>query len=131
MGLALSDELRLTAQPLMVLERSNRGADLRRLREIVREHGVTLILIGNPLRLDGSSGPMAAEVARFAARVARETGLPVELADERLSSWEAGEVHQELGVSKKRKAAPADDIAAAIFLRDYLNRERDATPAKR
>jgi putative pre-16S rRNA nuclease len=122
-GLALSDELRLTARPLATFERTNRRDDLRRLREIIRKHGVKEIVVGHPVRLDGSAGEMAAEAERFAARVEKETGLPVELVDERLTSWEARET---LAETKPRpgKERLLDDIAAAIILRDYLERVR-------
>ena len=129
-GLALSDELGLTAQPLETLERTNRRNDLRRLREVVRKHAVGRIVVGNPVRLDGASGEMAEEVARFAQRVQKELGLPVEMADERLSSWEA----QETAVSSKAKRgkpkAGIDAVAAAVMLRDFLEREQKRKPTK-
>ena len=129
-GLAVSDELHLTAQPLATLTRTNRRADQRRLRDVVREQRVTHIVIGHPLRLDGSAGPMAEEAARFAARLARELRLPVELVDERLTSWDAGELLAASGGSArnkpgaKRNSGAVDDVAAAIILRDYLERRR-------
>lgn len=121
-GLALSDELRLTAQPLATLTRTNRRNDLGRLRNLVRKHGVSCILVGHPLHLDGTSSPMAAEAARFARRLHKELGLPVELADERLTSWEAGQI---LAGSKPKKRArtPVDPVAAAVLLRAYLERQ--------
>ncbi len=128
-GLALSDELHLTAQPLATLARTNRRDDLRRLRELVRKHGVRQIVVGHPLRLDGSASEMAAEAERFAARVEKELGLPVELVDERLTSWEARETVAE---TKPRpgKERSLDEIAAAVILRDYLERERVRRAAK-
>lgn len=119
-GLAISDEMGLTAQPLRTLARTNRRNDIRRLREIARQHGVRLIVVGHPVHLDGTESEMAAEAARFAARLRKELGLPVELADERLSSWEAQQVLTETG--KKRSSNAVDDVAAAVILRDYLVR---------
>lgn len=119
-GLALSDEMLLTAQPLRTLQRTNRRNDLRRLRELAREHGVARILVGHPLNMDGTAGPMAAEAARFAKRLHKELGLPVELVEERLSSWEAAQTLQQTK-SRGRRPAKADDVAAAIILREYLN----------
>ena len=118
-GLALSDELQMTAQPLQTLMRTNRRNDLRRLREIARKHEVRRILVGHPLHLDGGESEMAAEAARFARRVEKELGLPVELADERLSSWEAHQMFAETS-RKQRRRRVVDEIAAAIILRDYL-----------
>lgn len=148
-GLAVSDELRLTAQPLATLERENRAADLRRLREIARRNGVRLILVGHPLRLDGSAGEMASEVERFAARIGKALGIPVELVDERLTSWEAQQTvaatrarsrHGNAGAHKLPGAAKTmahrprrshaagqrgaiDSVAAAVLLREYLERQ--------
>jgi putative holliday junction resolvase len=118
-GLALSDELGLTSQPLTTLPRTNRRDDLRRLRLLARENKVRQIVVGLPLRLDGSAGDMAEEVVRFATRITKELGLPVEMFDERLSSWEAGQTE----VSSTRSEyhdVHRDEIAAAIILRDYL-----------
>jgi putative Holliday junction resolvase len=120
MGLALSDELGLTAQPLVTLERSNRRNDLRRLREICRIHAVAHILVGHPVHLSGEAGGMAAEATRFAARLAKDLGIPVELVDERLTTWEAEQTMAQMNSSARRKRRALDPIAAAILLREYL-----------
>lgn len=124
MGLALSDELQMTARPLATWERTNRRADLARLREACREHRVRIVVVGLPLRLDGSAGEMADEARRFAERLRKHLGLPVELADERLSSWEAqcaAAEPESLAHAAKRKDTGLDARAAAVFLRDYLS----------
>jgi putative Holliday junction resolvase len=121
-GLALSDELQLTAQPLLVLQRVNRRDDLRRLRDICRKQGVARILVGHPLHMTGEAGEMAEEAARFAARLRKELGIEVDLVDERLTSWEATRMIAETGSSSRRKDRSLDDVAAAIFLREYLER---------
>lgn len=121
-GLAVSDELQLTARPLATLKRINRRSDIRRLREMARAHAVGLIVVGHPLQLDGATGPMTAEVARFAARLAKELGVPVESSDERLSSWEAEQFLREH--STGRRKPDLDQVAAAIILRDYLARTK-------
>jgi putative Holliday junction resolvase len=123
LGLAISDEMGLTARPLATLERVNRRDDLRRLREIVRKNDVRRIVVGQPLHLDGAQSEMAEEAARFAARIQKALGLPVELADERLSSWEAEQVMAETG-TKKRGRGRRDQVAAAVILRDYLARAK-------
>jgi len=131
MGLAVSDALRMTARPLTVCQRTNRRGDLARIREICRRHGVGTIVVGWPLRLDGSAGEMARETEAFAKRLRQEVGLPVELMDERLSSWEA---QQTLGQTSRGKLSAKgetlDDVAAAVILRDYLERLR-ARPSAR
>ena len=120
-GLALSDELGLTARPLATIPRVNRRADLRRLRQICKENSVARAIVGHPLHLSGEAGEMAAEAARFAARLRKETGIETELVDERLTSWQAQQLAGETS-SKRRKGGPLDDVAAAILLREYLER---------
>ena len=83
---------------------------------------MTHIIVGHPLHMTGEVGEMAQEAARFAARLETETGVGVELVDERLTSWEAKQTVAETRVRRKRKTI--DDVAAAILLRDYLERTR-------
>jgi putative holliday junction resolvase len=134
-GLALADAETRMPQPLSTLERINRNEDMRRLRELVREHGVKQIVVGLPLRLDGSPGEMAEEVERFAQRVRKQIGVPVEMVDERLTSWEAERLMEEiqgrfirdekLTGGKKSKSVQAkmtvDSVAAAVILKEYLD----------
>ena len=136
MGLAIADAESRMARPLSTLERINRNEDMRRLRELVRDHGVRQIVVGLPLRLDGTRGEMAEEAERFAQRVRRQIGVPVELMDERLTSWEAERLLEEVqgrfihdekratgGKLKKAQAKMAvDAVAAAVILKDYLER---------
>lgn len=118
-GLALSDELGLTARPLGTLVRTNRANDLRRLRDACRAHAVGRILVGRPVHMDGSAGEMADEAQRFAARLAKELGIETEMVDERLTSWEAERMLA--GTSpQSRKRKPLDALAAAVLLRDHL-----------
>jgi putative Holliday junction resolvase len=123
-GLAISDDLQLTAQPLLVMNRVNRREDLRRLREICRKQGVARILVGHPLHITGEAGEMAQEASRFAARLRKGLKIEVHLVDERLTSWEAAQMTAETGSAAHRKASSLDDVAAAIFLREYLDRHR-------
>ncbi|MGA8870785.1 MAG: Holliday junction resolvase RuvX [Candidatus Acidiferrales bacterium] len=125
-GLAVSDELRLTAQPLKTLERKNRAEDVRRMREICREQGVARIIVGHPVHMTGEAGPMAEEAARFAARLKKELGIEVELLDERLTSWEAEQMVAGTRSSRGKDRAALDDVAAAILLREYLDRQSPA-----
>lgn len=123
-GLALSDKLRLTAKPLATIVRTNRREDLRRLREICRKHEAAQIVVGHPVRMSGEAGAMAEEAARFAARLEKELGIPVELQDERLTSWEAEQMIAKTKPSPLRKRRAFDEVAAAILLREYLERKR-------
>src|SRR5256884_6498073 len=141
-GLAIADAETRMAQPLSTMERVNRNEDMRRLRELVREHNVKHIVVGLPLRLDGTRGEMAEEAERFAQRVRKQIGMPVEMVDERLTSWEAERLLEEvqgrfihedkLTGSKKTKSVQAkmtvDAVAAAVILKEYLDRqEKTAT----
>jgi putative holliday junction resolvase len=132
-GMAIADAQTALAQPLGTLDRINRNEDMRRLRELVREHGVRQIVVGLPLRLDGTRGDMAEEAARFGQRVHKQMGLPVEMVDERLTSWEAERLLEEqqgrtihAASSKQRKKENpklgVDAMAAALILKEYLDR---------
>jgi putative Holliday junction resolvase len=130
-GLALSDESGVTARPFATWTRINRRRDLARFRELARQQGVRRIVVGLPLHLDGSASEMSEEAKSFAARVEKALGLPVEMMDERLSSWEAkqavsGNQSRDRAHSPRsgRTAKPLDDVAAAVILRDYLERQR-------
>ena len=131
-GLAIADPEARLPRPLNTLERVNRNEDMRRLREIVREHRVRQVVVGLPLRLDGTRGEMAEEAARFGTRVHKQLGLPVEMVDERLTSWEAERLLEEQsgrvlrtekGTSRRSRQAKAisvDSMAATVILQDYL-----------
>ena len=133
-GLAIADAETLLPRPLLTLERVNRNEDMRRLRELANEHGVRQIVVGLPLRLDGTRGDMAEEATRFAARLRKQLGLPVDMFDERLTSWEAerlleeqsGRVlHDAKHPKKELKTARAsvDAVAAAVILKEYLENQ--------
>jgi putative Holliday junction resolvase len=134
-GLAIADCKARLAEPLDTLERVNRNEDMRRLRELARDHGVKQVVVGLPLRLDGTRGEMAEEAERFAVRLRKQIGVPVEMVDERLSSWEAERLMEEMqgrrirdkaAHEKKSKAAQGkvsvDAVAAAVILKEYLGR---------
>lgn len=108
----------------MILQRANRREDLRRLRDICTKHAVARILVGHPLHLTGEAGEMADEAARFANRLRKELGIEVDLIDERLTSWDAAQMIADSGSAARRKKSALDDVAAAIFLREYLERHR-------
>ncbi len=141
-GVAIADAEARMAKPLSTLERVNRNEDMRRLRELAREHGVTQIIVGLPLRLDGSRGEMAEEASRFAERVRKQIGVPVEMVDERLTSWEAQRMLEEEGGRVMKAPArtnlrdydkawrkpkmegrmTVDAMAATVMLKEYLTR---------
>jgi putative holliday junction resolvase len=136
-GLAIAESRQGVARPFTTLERINRNEDMRRLRELVRQQGVRFVLVGLPLRMDGTRGEMAEEAERFAERVRKQVGVAVEMMDERLTSWEAErQLEEQFGrrsksaeASSKKKAnekTSVDSMAAAILLREYLGRQDSA-----
>ena len=120
LGLAISDELGLTARPLATLSRVNRRQDMRRLRDLCRQYGVAHILVGHPLHISGEAGEMAQEASQLAARLEKELGIETELVDERLTTWAAEQTLAETKSPSRRSRKPLDDVAAAILLREYL-----------
>jgi putative Holliday junction resolvase len=138
LGLALSDEQGVTSRPFAIWTRINRRRDLARLRDLVRHYTVRRIVIGLPLHLDGTHSDMSAETKGFAARVEKTLGIPVEMVDERLSSWEAEQtVRANKSIAPTHSAAKRhagrkrqttfDDVAAAVILRDYLRQIHSQT----
>ena len=140
--MALADSEARIAEPCTTLERINRNEDMRRLREFARDHHVKQIVVGLPLRLDGTPGEMADEASRFAERLRKQLGLPVELVDERLTSWEAERILEEEmgrrithietrdGRKKSNRISDGkyttDAVAAMVILREYLARTSNA-----
>jgi putative Holliday junction resolvase len=120
-GLALSDELGWTAQPLTTLRRAGLVADLRALCQLIQEHGVTELVLGHPLCLNGTAGPAARAAEEFAAALREATGLPVHLWDERLSTVAAERVLLEAGLSRRRRHQVIDRAAAAFILQGFLD----------
>ena len=128
-GLALSDELGLTAQGLPTLERRNKRTDLAALAALARERGVTEILMGNPLHLSGNAGRQSEWVREFADALAKHTRLPVRLWDERFTTAEAMRVLRASGMGIQKRAAAVDRLSAVILLQSYLDSVRFTRPA--
>lgn len=119
-GLALSDELGLTAQGLETMQRAGIRVDLARLSDLASERGVTLILVGNPLHMNGSEGSQSAWAREFAEKLRSRTGLAVRMWDERLTTVEAERVLRQSGISQQKRGAAVDRLAAVILLQSYL-----------
>jgi putative Holliday junction resolvase len=126
-GVAVSDPLGITAQGLETMQRRNRRTDMEALKKLLAEHGVTRIIVGLPLHLSGRAGARAEEAQAFAARLERETGIAVELFDERLTTAEALRALRETGAGLAQRRAAVDRMAATILLQSYL----DAAGAQR
>ena len=120
-GVAVSDELGLTAQPVLTLERRrNRREDLRSLARLCRRFGVVGIVVGNPLHLSGEMSDQAKKIQEFAAELGELAGLPIHLWDERLTSHEAHQILYEAGHARQEHRRLVDQVAATLILRSFL-----------
>ena len=121
MGIALSDELRLIAQPLEFIPAEPFAAFLDRLKELLREKEVDLVLVGMPRNMDGSYGPAALKVQAFVAAVRDAVAVPIQTWDERLTSVQAHRFLRQAGVRREQRKQRVDGTAAAILLQSYLD----------
>ena len=120
-GLAISDGLSITAQGLPTLQRRNKRADLAALGKLIQERAVTQVLMGNPLHMSGTEGRQSEWAREFAGALAKHTGVPVELWDERLTTVEASRVLRQSGIGIEKRAAAVDRLSAVILLQSYLD----------
>ena len=120
-GLAISDELGITAQGLPTLQRKNNRTDLAALHNLVREKAVDLILIGDPLHMSGDAGSQAQNARQFSELLARHTGKDTQLWDERLTTVEASRVLRDSGIGIEKRAKAIDRLSAVILLQSYLD----------
>jgi putative Holliday junction resolvase len=129
-GVALSDELGWTAQPLETFERRTLDRDVAHVASLVQAHAVGTVVLGFPLQMDGREGPAIQAMRNFAVHL--EQGLPVPLVlwDERLTTKAAEDLLIAADVSRKKRKGAVDRVAAAILLQSYLaSREEAARPA--
>ncbi len=124
-GVALSDELGMTAHPLCTLTRKNRKVDLVAISDLVSLHKVKRVIIGLPISLDGSIGEHAKKVQKLAQRLQNVIKIPIELCDERFTTAEAEAILQELNKNAKEQKDIIDQVAAVIILREYLEKRRE------
>jgi putative Holliday junction resolvase len=119
-GLAVTDELGLTAQGLATYYRSNKKADFDHFRRVIKQYGVTEIVMGLPLRMSGVEGIQAEKVQAFAEELRHRFKLPVQLFDERLTSVEANRLLRETEMSTRRRSEVVDQLAAVLILQAFL-----------
>ena len=122
-GVAISDDARRMAVPLGTV-RTGAPADVRAIADLVREHGVTLVVVGHPLLLSGEAGDRALHAERFAAAIGEALDVPVLLQDERLSTVEAGRALRESGASGRDRRRTIDRSAATVILQAWLDTDR-------
>jgi len=125
-GVAISDALGLTAQPIETIERSGENKlrrSLARIAEIVREKDIKKIVVGLPINMDGRSGERAALTLEFVEKLKLRVDIPIVMQDERLTTVEADEILDESGVKKQDRKQFIDQIAAGIILKEYMEKE--------
>jgi putative holliday junction resolvase len=120
-GLAISDETEMLATPLLTVEVNGLKEAVARVAEHARARGAVRIVVGLPLNMDGTAGPMAEEVREYCRRLGEATGLPVEFWDERLSSGQAERVLLEADLSRARRKQVRDKLAAQLILQGFLD----------
>lgn len=125
MGIAVSDELKLIAQPLEYIPAEPAAQFFTRLQQIILEKEVELILVGLPRNMDGTYGPAAQKVEEFIQALSNFISVPIRTVDERLTSVQANRVLIAGGVRRDKRKSKVDPMAAAILLQAYL----DARPA--
>lgn len=128
-GLALSDPEANLAFPAGTLRSTGRRADVAALCELIRERGVSRVVVGHPRHMDGRRGPEAEAAERFADALGQAAEIPVDLLDERWTSVEAERSLREMGHNSRRAREHVDEVAAALILRTYLALRQQQTPS--
>ena len=122
-GVAVSDELGITAQGVGVVRRVGGRRDLEAIADVLRPYAPERLVVGLPLNMSGTEGPQAARVRAFANDVATHLGLPLEFWDERLTTVAAERTLLEADVSRRRRREVIDKVAATLILQGYLARK--------
>ena len=119
-GTAVSDALGLSARPVETIRRSSNEHDIARLQALVADLDVEAVVVGLPLRMDGTVGDAAANTLRFVERLKAALAVDVFTQDERLTSYEAEQMMIERGFSREARRARSDEFAALLILEDFL-----------
>ena len=125
MGIAISDELGMIAQPLEFIPAQPLAAFLDRLKEIIQQKQVELILVGMPRNMDGSYGPAALRLKEFLAVLEEAVPVPIKTLDERLTSAQAHRFLTEAEVRGRQRKGKVDKSAAAVLLQSFLDSRSD------
>ena len=126
-GVAISDELLLTAQAKEIIRRKEENKlrkTLARIEELIEEYGVEKIVLGLPVHMDESPSERSELCLEFKEKIERRTGIPVEMLDERLTTVEADAIMDEVGIKGRERKEYVDMIAAQIILQDYLDNKK-------
>jgi putative Holliday junction resolvase len=124
-GLAISDEDKLVSTPLKTINKKNNSNFINDIKEIILQNDIKGIIIGNPINMDGSSGPSSQSAIDFAKYVSNNISIPVSMWDERLSTEGAFNLSSNLDVNVSKKVEKLDQNAASFILQgaiDYIRR---------
>jgi putative holliday junction resolvase len=119
-GVALSDTLGMTAQPLTVLKSEGTQKDIITIGELVNEHEVAQVIVGLPINMDGSESNQTKKIREFTSKLSNRLNVPVFFVDERLTSRQAERMMTDSGVTSKKQRGKVDQIAAALLLQSAL-----------
>ena len=123
-GVAVSDELKMTATGVEIVRRESPNKlrrTLARIGELLKEYDVNTVILGYPVMLDGSEGERVEKTKEFAQMLERRTGVQIIFQDERLTTVEAYETMDQMGIKKDDRYKYVDTLAAKFILEDYLN----------
>jgi putative Holliday junction resolvase len=120
-GTAISDALGITVRPVETIRRWSDERDIARLKSLVEDLEAEAVVVGLPLRMDGTIGDSAAAAMRFAEQLRARLSVAVFTQDERLTSYEAEQMMIERGLARSERRARSDEFAAMIILQDYLS----------
>ncbi len=123
-GVAVSDALGITAQPLTYIERRSLKKDMERIKELAHSYGVDTIVVGLPIRMDGSLGKEAIEIEEFARKLEETLSIRVVTWDERLSTSAVTRTLIEGDVRRKKRKTLVDKLSATYILQGYLDSQR-------
>jgi putative pre-16S rRNA nuclease len=126
-GVAVSDELLLTAQVRPTIRRKSLKSDLELIRSLAKENDVQEIVVGQPLNMDGTFSTQTRKVARFAEELRKVIDLPIVFWDERLTSFEAEQHLEQMGLNWRQRRGQVDKIAAVLILQNYLDSRSGST----
>jgi len=121
-GLALTDAGRMIASPLSTIERSKFSKDIEILKKTIAKHGVTGLVVGYPVNMDGSQGPRTQSTRTFVSNISKHVELPILLWDERMSTMAVERMMvDEADMSRKRRSELVDKLAASYMLQGFLD----------
>lgn len=131
-GVAVSDELGISASPVTVIQRTGSlKREIAEIRRVVEEYGIERIVVGMPLMLDGTTGVQAQKVEVFAEALRRRVEIPIVMWDERLTTAEVERILIAADQSRAKRKKVIDKLAAAVILQSYMDRHRSADGERR